>query len=179
MKKVLFYISVLILASGCQALKFDRYAGVEQKEIPESYRGKYEAFNKTFGPDTTVVWVGKTSYTQIDKEKTEIYFLDSTHVFSVYKGSDFLSIKEEDGRWTSFYVRKNNNDILLTPIVVEGKIKHKHTFLKKYFSEVDTVSGKSNLQDKTSYNVKMNEEELVNYLKKIKKQNLTLKKVPF
>jgi hypothetical protein len=178
MRKLSIYFVIVWVLSACQPLKFDRYAGTVQNEIPEKYRGKYEFFNRTLSPDTSTIWIGKNSYTQIDKDHTEIYFLDSINVFSSYKNYDFLSRKDDD-KWTSFHVRKKKENILLIPIIVEGKVKNKYSFLKKYFSEVDTIPGKIVAPDKSSYNVKMNEDELVKYVNKIKKQSLTLKKVPF
>jgi hypothetical protein len=176
MKNTLLLSFILLSFAACQPLRFDRYEGTSLKEIPEKYIGKYEFFNKTLSPDTAIIWIGKKSYTQINASKTEINFLDSTHVFSTYKNYDFLSHKE-DGRWVSFYVKKKGDNIVVTPIVVSRKVKNKKAFLEKYFSKVDTTGSTGKDIEKSSFSVKMNEEELLRYLKKIKKESLTLKKV--
>ncbi len=177
--KILFFLlSIVVLLSSCQSLQFDRAPGIAQNEFPENIRGKYEFFNNVLKKDTLIIWVGKNSLTQIDGDNIKIDFLDSTHIYSTYKGNKFYFQKEASGKWMGFLMSESGKDLKITPYIALSKNDAQKNFklLKKYFSSVEITE--ANAKDKKAdFNIKMNEEELIRFTKKIKKQNVILKRV--
>jgi hypothetical protein len=176
-KTYLLCLAVLLTMTACQPLRFDRFPGEAQQEIPEAYRGKYVFYNKDLLADTTTVYIGKNSFTQIQKDNTRIDFLDEQHVFSAYKQQSFY-FSQENERWSGFFIGKSGDDVIVTPIIVTKDNKNPERTLRKYFPDVRMVEDTGRLE-KQSYYVRMDEEGLMKYMKKLKKQKFLLKKVPY
>lgn len=172
-----------IFISGCQLLRFDRYPGTATTEIPQTYCGTYQLIDKRHikPNDTVIVIVDKYSYTQIEKNKKTVTFLDSTHIFSTFQNHHFLFEKEAD-YWIGFSVAKKGNNLSLIPLIPSRKAKDKLKLLKKYFDNVELVKGTQLIDgeeqiDDSYYKVRMDEDQLLRYLSKLKKQNVTFKNV--
>lgn len=169
--RILIGVLAVITFSGCQSLLFDRYPGTVQSEFPEQMRGRYEFYDQVLAPDTVDFYVGKNSFTQMNKDEVKITFLDPEDILSVYKNQYFLFRKEQD-RWAGIALKYTANEIQLIPIDAANK---KYT---KYFSDVKLVEDPQNKEVK-NYQVKMNEEELMKYLKKRKNKQFVLKRVEY
>lgn len=171
-------VLVVIIASSCSSLRFDRYAGKALETFPEEYRGKYIntdiSLNDT---DTLILYISSNSYSLIDNKQTNIDFLDDKHVFSVYKKQHYIFINEND-YWSGFAVNKKENKISMVPLT--GPLKNDTIrdakILKRYFQEVQVIKGVNNLE-KASYAVKMNEDKLLKYTKRIKKHKVVFTQV--
>lgn len=174
------YILVLIaiIASSCSSLKFDRYAGTSLNEFPEDYRGKYIntdiSLNDT---DTLVLYISANSFSLIDEKQTSIEFLDENTVFTKYKKQHFIFMND-NGYWSGFAVNKKENKISMIPLT--GPLKNdtiKDTkILSRYFQEVKVLKGINSLE-KPSYVVKMNDDKLLKYIKRIKKHKVVFTQV--
>lgn len=174
------YILVLIVlvVSSCSSLKFDRYAGQSLDSFPDEYRGKYIntsiSLNDT---DTLVLYIASNSYSLIDSKQTNIDFLDSQHVFSVYKKQHYIFINENN-YWSGFAINKKADKISMIPLT--GPLKNDTIkdvkILNRYFQNVQVIKASNNLE-KSSYVVKMNEDKLLKYTKRIKKHKVVFTQV--
>lgn len=169
---------IVIIASSCSSLKFDRYAGQSLEQFPEEYRGKYINADLSLNDtDTLVLYISSNSYSVIDNKQTSIDFLDEKHVFTVYKKQHFIFINE-DNYWSGFAVNKKANKISMIPLT--GPLKNDTIrdakILKRYFQEVRVIKGINNLE-KSGYFVEMNEDKLLKYIKRIKKHKVIFTQV--
>ncbi len=177
MKNIIYIILVAFGLSGCHPLRFDRYPGISHAEFPEDFRGKYEFYNNSIQPDSLSIYIGKNSYTQISKNATKIYFLDTSHVYSTYKDKHFIFWEQKE-QWSGILLNRTDGQLIVTPIIPNKNTKNEKGFIEKYFGEVQLIKDEEE-SEKLSYYAKMNEEQLLKYLKKIKKNKFTLTKVPY
>ncbi len=175
MKVALYSILIALVLSSCQSIKFDRYPGEVMNEFPEDLRGKYTHImknNNTY--DTVSVYISKDAYTIYNNTETAIDFLDSTHVFSAYQNNYFLFVKE-DAYWSGYSVKKNKAGITVLNISVpsKGDNKKKLKNLSKYFENVFLVKTTS-VVGGVECTAKMNEENLLRYIKRNKRNKMNL-----
>lgn len=167
MKIKLLILLIIVVATGCQSLKFDRYPGEKQSAFPQELQGTYlyihESNNKS---DTDTIIVSKNSYSTIESGIKTLKVLDTENVFSTYSSRNFYFMKNESN-WIGFEIKKYRKGLLLVPIINPTKksTKRDERILNKYFEEVKLVSNKSELS-KGTFSVKMNEDNLLKYIKK-------------
>lgn len=174
MKKLSYLLlCIAFVGFGCQSIKFDRYPGEALKEFPENMRGKYVSGGKLVN-DTVTVWISKDSYTIYDNHETSINFLDSNHVYSVYKNNYFLFAKEE-GAWLGFHITKNRKGIGALQIAVpsKGDLASKRNAVSKYFADVKCDEN-TKILDMITCTAKMDESSLLKYVKKNKRNTIKL-----
>jgi hypothetical protein len=171
---LVLFLSVIIFSS-CQSLKFDRYPGNVLAEIPGEFQGSfiYVHDNKN-ASDTDTIVIASKYYSTIENGKTVKTVLDSANVFSQYGSNYFLFMKSEP-YWIGFLVYKKDRDLFLAPFISPTKNNSKKDLrvLNKYFEEVNKVKGKTQLESET-YSMKMNEENLLKYIKKHKRFTIKL-----
>lgn len=84
----------------------------------------------------------------------------------------------DNGYWSGFAVNKKENKISMIPLT--GPLKNdtiKDTkILSRYFQEVKVLKGINSLE-KPSYAVKMNDDKLLKYIKRIKKHKVVFTQV--
>ncbi len=174
MKRLVLLVSFFALMGiGCQSIKFDRYPGTPMAEFPENIRGKYVSGGK-LANDTVTVWISKDSYTIYDNHQTSVNFLDSNHVYSMYKNNYFLFAKEE-GYWLGFHITKNKKGIGALQIAVptKGNIDERRKAVGKYFSDVK-CDDNTKILDMITCTAKMDENSLLKYVKKNKRNTIKL-----
>ncbi len=175
MKIKLLILLIIVVATGCQSLKFDRYPGEKQSAFPQELQGTYlyihESNNKS---DTDTIIVSKNSYSAIESGITTLKVLDAENVFSTYSSKYFYFMKNESN-WIGFEIKKHKKGLLLVPIINPTKksTKRDEKILNKYFEEVKLVSSSNTLENST-FSVKMNEENLLKYSKKINRFSIKL-----
>lgn len=175
MKLILYSILVALTISSCQSINFDRYPGTAMQEFPENLRGKYTNVmknNNTY--DTISVYISKDAYTIYNNSETAIDFLDSTHVFSNYQNNYFLFVKE-NAFWSGYSVKKNKNGITVLNISIpnKGDNNKKIKYISKYFDDVKLAKTTS-VVGGVECTAKMNEENLLKYLKRNKRNKMNL-----
>jgi hypothetical protein len=175
MKIKLLILLIIVVATGCQSLKFDRYPGEKQSSFPQELQGKYlyihESNNKS---DTDTIIVSKSTYSTIESGITTLKVLDAENVFSTVNASYFYFTKNESN-WIGFEIKKQKEGLILIPIINPTKksTKRNQKILNKYFEDVKLVSKSNNLENST-FSVKMNEENLLKYIKKINRFSIKL-----
>ncbi len=175
MKFTLYSIFIVLVLSSCQSIKFDRYPGTAMQEFPENLRGKYTSVMKNNSSfDTISVYISKDAYTIFNNKETEIDFLDSMHVFSEYQHNYFLFVKE-DAYWSGYSVKKNKKGITVLNISVPNKGDHAKNLklLSKYFTDVK-LTKTSSVVGGVECTAKMDEKNLLKYLKKNKRNKMNL-----
>lgn len=178
MRKLLILLIGIAIFASCSPVRFDRYAGTAKSEIDSKYIGTYmNADISVNDSDTVMLYISSKSYTISDRSETSIEFLDEEHVFSTYKNTDFIFIKE-NGAWSGFVLKKKSEKLTLIPIVAPSKrdtLKDAKV-LNKYFDNVKVLSTKSSI-DKYSYSASMDEKMLLKYINKIKKHKVVFTQV--
>lgn len=180
MKKTFYLFGLIFLTaciSSCDVIHFNRFPGTAQDTIPNALRGQYELIVKQGNkekPDTLTVYIGKNSFTQIDKEEVQIKFLNDSMVFSVFEKNYFLS-ERESNLWTSNLIKVEGKNLKLFLIEInEKEDADKIAKLKKYFPNVRIQQ----LENKKIIVAEMNEAKLVKFVsKELKKKGLKLKRV--
>lgn len=170
MKTKLFVFIILIVATGCQSLKFDRYPAEKQIVFPQELQGTYLYVHKSDNKsDTDTIVVYRDSYKTIESGQSTIKALDAENVFSIYNEHYFLFMKNESF-WIGFEIQKHKKGLLLHPIVNPTKNSRKkdEKILNKYFDDVKVVTNDSKLS-KGTFSLKMNEENLLKYMKRNKR----------
>ncbi len=175
MRNIVYYLLLAIVFASCQSIKFDRYPGEALQSIPEEFRGKYTHIMKNGSSfDTISVYISKDAYTIFNKKETAIDFLDSTHVFSSYKNNYFLFVKNE-GYWSGYSVKKKKSELTVLNISVpnRGDNIRKVKVISKYFADVKCVKTSSML-NMVECTAKMDEKNLLKYIKKNKRNKMKL-----
>jgi len=173
MKNLVYYILLAFVFASCQSIKFDRYPGEAMQSIPENYRGKYTHIMKSAsGLDTISLYIAKDAFTIFDKKETSIEFLDSNHVFSNYKNNYFLFVKDE-AYWSGYSLQKNKNKLTVLSISVpnKGDNVQKVKKISKYFADVKCIKT-NNMLNMVDCTAKMDEKNLLKYIKKNKRNKL-------
>lgn len=176
MKNIIFCLFLLVILNSCQTIKFDRYPGTTMPEFPENMRGKYNVIVKKSGthPDTATIYVSKNSYTIYDDKNTAIDFLDSSHVLSSYDNNYFLFVKKEN-YWSGYFVEKKKYGLSVLNIAVpsKGSDSKRLKMVSRYFSGVKCEKT-NNLFDIIECTAKMDENGLMKYIKKNRRNKVKL-----
>lgn len=170
------FMSMFVLTS-CDVVHFNRYPGIAQDTIAQELRGEFK-ISMMKSPkdikDTLTLYIGKNSYTKIEKEKVEIIFLSDSLVFSNWKGNYFLSEKHL-GFWTCIFLKADGKDVIAYYVEVNekddaGRLKK----LSKYFENVKQIQD----GDRKIFSVDMNEAKLLKFVsKELRKKGIKLKRI--
>ena len=155
----------LVCLSACDVVHFNRIPGTAQDTIPAEFRGEYMLAIKKkekSNLDTLTFYVGKNSYTRIDKNEVEIKFLSDSLMFSRYGDFYFLSEKQL-GMWTTNVLKLKGKDLYVFLVEVNGSSSSdKLKTLKKYFNNARVeVNGTQEI-----FAADMNEEKMLKYVSK-------------
>lgn len=173
MKVNLIIVSLVFVLSGCQALKFDRYPGNAIPKFSEELQGKYIIIdNSKHLSDTDTITIAP--YIILENGKAIFNLADTQFVVSVYKSNYFLFTKREQF-WMGCVLRRNDTELIVTPILKPNKSNSRRDFriLKRYFDHVTRITNKDKMSEE-GFSVKMDEENLLQYLKKYDKSSIKL-----
>jgi len=180
MKKVgyfIFFLSFAVIISSCDLIHFDRYPGVSQDSIPVEFRGEYRMVLKRESkgePDTNTVYIGKNSFTQIEKDNVQIKFLSDSVVLSKVNSNYYLS-ERENNKWICNAIKPMGKDLEVYLVELKGKNEtEKLKLLNKFFK-----NGKVQmLENKKIFTAPMDEKKLELFVsKKLKNLGIKLKRV--
>lgn len=178
MKLKLYILYILLIFTSCQSIKFDRYPGKMLSEIPEKYQGKYLYILKDKSSnDTVTVFVSKSSFSIIGKSNTSIQFLDSNNVFSNFNNHDFIFVKDGDF-WSGFNIEKSKKGLNVVPFLSPSgtNFNKNKQVLSKYFDNVNWIKSTNKMENGT-FSAKMNEANLIRYIRKNKRYSIKLLQV--
>lgn len=175
MKIKLLIVSLVVVLSGCQALKFDRYPGNAIPNFSEELQGTYIIIDNIKNlSDTDTLTI--TPYTILENGESIFDLVDTQYVVSVYKSDYFLFINRAQF-WMGCVLQKNENELIVTPILnpnpKKSNSRRNFRILKRYFDNVNMLTNKEKI-NVDGFSVKMDEEQLLKYLKKYDKSSIKL-----
>ena len=180
MKNLFSFLGFILLAAcftSCDVVHFNKYPGVMQDSIPEGFRGEFVMDFKKAEKDSSeaiTIFIGKNSYTVIEKEAVEIKFLNDSIVFSKL-GKDYYLSEKQNNFWAVNFLSIDGNNLKVYLLEVDGKDKKtKLKILKKYFTNVKVQQ----IENRPTFLADMNEEKIQKYIsKELNKKGVTLKRV--